>query len=91
VLLLPAAQAPGLLAAAVLLALAGFWVGGIFAFAGLHRVADTRAVVAPLYAADLVGAGLAAVVGGLLLLPILGLPAVAGGAALLALAGLLLV
>ena len=69
----------GLPATSVLLLAAGFLVGGLFAYASLRRVEDQAAVIAPLYAADLLGGCAGSLVGSLFLLPVLGLP----GAALL--------
>jgi hypothetical protein len=73
------------------LVLAGFLVAGLFAYASLRRVEDQHAAVSPLYAADLLGGCVGAVVGSLLLAPVLGFAATAAGVAGLALAALLLV
>lgn len=72
------------------LALAGFLVAGIFAYASLHGVKDQRRVISPLYAADLLGGAFAAVVGTFLAIPALGLAVTAGWTALVAAAAALL-
>jgi spermidine synthase len=61
----------------LLLVGAGAGTGALFGYASLSRVADQAGVVAPLYAADLAGGALGALVGTLLLLPLLGLSATA--------------
>lgn len=55
------------------LALAGFCVAGIFAYAGLKDARDQRRVVAPLYAADLIGGCMASILCSLVLAPLAGL------------------
>lgn len=72
------------------LAAAGFFVGGIFAYASLHGIEDQEAVVSPLYAADLAGGCVAAVAGTLVAIPALGLTASTAGTAALAAAAILL-
>jgi len=52
---------------------AGFLVSAAFAYACLAGVTDPRAVVAPLYAADLIGGCLGSLAGSLLLVPLAGL------------------
>jgi spermidine synthase len=56
-----------------LLTAAGFLVSGVFAFAGIHGVPDQKAVIAPLYAADLMGGCLGCLAGTFLLVPAVGL------------------
>jgi spermidine synthase len=75
---LPAGSPTGGLASTLLLLVgAGAGTGALFAYASLSRVADQAGVVAPLYAADLAGGALGALVGTLFLLPLLGLSATA--------------
>jgi spermidine synthase len=79
---------PTLAGASLMLVAVGALVGGGFAWASLCAGAGQRAAIAPLYAADLVGGAAGAVVGGLILIPVLGLTptaAIAGGLALVAL------
>jgi spermidine synthase len=86
--LLAASIAPTLGTASLMLAATGALVGAGFGWASLRAGADQRGAIAPLYAADLVGGGVGAVVGGVLLIPLLGLTTtmlVAGALALLAL------
>jgi hypothetical protein len=68
-----------------LLLITGWLVAGLFAYASLKSDQDQRTLVAPLYAADLVGGGLGTVAGTLLLIPTAGLAATAAGMAPLAL------
>ena len=63
----------GLLATAGLLLGAGFMVAAVFSYAALSTGGDRRAVIAPLYAADLAGGCLGSVAAGLVLVPVLGL------------------
>lgn len=63
----------GLVEILALLALTGFFVAAIFAFAGLHKAADQGKVVAPLYAADLLGGCIGSLVASLILVPTAGL------------------
>lgn len=63
----------GLVGAAALLLAAGAATGALFGWASLAGVSDAGSVVAPLYAADLMGGSLGALAGTLLLLPLLGL------------------
>ncbi len=58
---------------ALLLILTGIFVAGIFAYVSLDRVSDQSRVVAPLYAADLIGGCIGSLAGVLFLIPILGL------------------
>lgn len=68
-----------------LLLITGFLVAAAFAYASLEGVRDQRAVVAPIYAADLIGGCLGSLAGSLLLIPIAGLVATAAAMAPLAL------
>jgi spermidine synthase len=52
---------------------AGFLTGGLFAYASVRSVDRQEAVIAPLYAADLLGGCLGSAAGSLLLLPLLGM------------------
>jgi spermidine synthase len=81
----------GLLSTAVLLAAAGFLVGGLFAYAGLRGVREQKTVIGPLYAADLVGGCLGALCGSLILIPLLGLAGTLKGMILLAGLAILLI
>jgi hypothetical protein len=66
-------RSTGLMMTLGLLALTGFWVAGIFAFAGLREASDQRKVIAPLYSADLIGGCIASILASLALAPIAGL------------------
>ncbi len=57
----------------VLLALAGFFVAGVFAYASLRTPGDQREAIAPLYSADLIGGCLGSILTSLVLAPIAGL------------------
>ncbi len=63
----------GLFEVSVLLVLSGFFVGAVFAYASFRDVDDQRSIVAPLYAADLIGGCLGSILATLLLAPIAGL------------------
>ncbi len=80
-----------LAASALLLLAAGLLTGGLFAFASLRHVESQARVVAPLYAADLLGGCLASISGSLFLIPVLGLPATALLVGLLALLAMMIV
>ena len=58
---------------AALLVAAGFLVAGIIAYASLYGIRDQKQVIAPLYAADLLGGCLGSLLGSLVLIPFLGL------------------
>jgi spermidine synthase len=79
----------GISAAALLLC--GVFVAGLFAYASLRRVDDQRAVISPLYAADLIGGCLGSLAGSLFLIPVLGLGGTALAMALVAAAALVLI
>lgn len=83
--------AGGLFLTAGLLAATGFQVGGLFAYAGLCGVREQKKVIGPLYAADLIGGCLGAILGSLALIPILGLAGTLMGMILLAALALLLI
>jgi len=70
-----AAGAGGLVATSLLLGVCGFLVAAVFAHASLYREPNQRAVVSPLYSADLVGGCVGSLAAGLFLVPLLGLPA----------------
>ncbi|HVP38333.1 MAG TPA: hypothetical protein VMS93_04035, partial [Candidatus Saccharimonadales bacterium] len=80
-LLLRAGAAGGLAATAALLAACGFLVAAAFAYAVLRGAPEARAVVGPVYAADVLGGCLGSLAAGLVLIPMLGLPATALAAA----------
>lgn len=82
--LVAAGVAGGLLGVACLLALAGFFVAALFAYASVHQVGDQQAVISPLYAADLVGGCAGSLVATLFVIPMAGLAVTAGWAAVLA-------
>jgi hypothetical protein len=71
-------------------ALTASLVGGVFAWASLAGIEDQRGVIAPLYAADLMGGCLGALLGGLVLVPVVGLAWSAFVAALIAVMALAL-
>jgi spermidine synthase len=81
----------GLRSSGLLLLAAGLLTGAIFAFASLRRVESQAVVVAPLYAADLLGGFAGSIAGSLFLIPVLGLPASMLLVGLLAVLALLLV
>ncbi len=81
----------GLVPTAALLFAAGFFVAGLLAYAGLFGVRDQRKVIAPLYAADLIGGCLGSLLGSLFLIPVLGLDGTITAMLLLAALSLLLV
>jgi hypothetical protein len=64
----------GLLEILGLLALTGFFVAAIFAFASLRDAGNQKRIIAPLYASDLVGGCVGAVLASLVLAPLAGLP-----------------
>jgi spermidine synthase len=63
----------GLAEVSALLFFTGLLVAGIFAYAGFDGGADQRSLVAPLYAADLLGGCIGSVAATLLLIPVLGM------------------
>ena len=81
----------GLITMALLLAVTGFLVAGILAYAGLYGVRDQRTVIAPLYAADLLGGCLGSFLGSLVLIPLFGLDGATMGMILLAALSVLLI
>ena len=83
--------AGGLLLTAVMLAAAGFLVGGLFAYTGLRGIREQKNVIGPLYAADLIGGCLGALCGSLALIPLLGLAGTLKGMIILAALALLLI
>jgi spermidine synthase len=86
-----AGGASGRIGTGLLLAAAGACVGAAFAWAGGQGEVAPSVAVAPLYAADLVGGCLGALLGGLIFLPFSGLTASAGLASLAGLAMLFFV
>lgn len=78
---LSAGSPGGLPAASALLLALGFLVAAIVAHAALFRRPDPLHVVAPVYAADLLGGAAGSLLAGLVLIPILGLPGTAVAAA----------
>ena len=63
----------GLLLMACLLVFTGFFTGALFAYATLADATEGPSLISPLYAADLIGGGSGAILGGLLLIPATGL------------------
>jgi len=80
----------GLAQTSWLLAITGFLVAGIFAYASLHEIEDQKGVVSPLYSADLIGGCLGSLLGSLILIPLAGMDVTARGMLLLAASALLL-
>jgi spermidine synthase len=81
----------GLAPSAALLFAGGLLVAAAFACAVLRGTPDARAILGPVYAADLLGGGAGSLLAGLVTIPMLGLPATAALAALVAIAALALV
>jgi spermidine synthase len=75
---------------ALALGLAGFLVAGMFAYASLREIEDQKAVVSPLYAADLIGGSVAALAGSLFLIPMVGLAGTASAMLFVGYAAILL-
>jgi hypothetical protein len=89
--LLPAEFSGSLVVVSLMLFGAGFVVAGLFAYASLSGVTDQKAVVSPLYSADLLGGCAGALIAGLFLIPFWGLEVSTLVSVLMVLAGLLLV
>lgn len=70
--------------------IAGFLVAAAFGYASLETVHDQRAIVSPLYAADLIGGCLGSIASSLLLIPVAGLVATSAAMVPLALLSALL-
>ncbi len=81
----------GILPTATLLAVTGFLVSGVLVYASLFAIRDQQKVIAPLYAADLLGGCLGSLLGSLVLIPLFGLDGTAAGMALLAALAVLLI
>jgi hypothetical protein len=81
----------GLLQVFGLLALTGFLVAAIFAYAGLREGSDQKQIIGTLYSADLFGGCIASTLASLILIPIVGLALTAYWMAPLALLALLLI
>jgi spermidine synthase len=81
----------GLAQTSWLLAVAGFLVAGIFAYASLHEIEDQKNVISPLYSADLIGGCLGSLLGSLILIPLVGMDVTTWGMLLLAAFSILLV
>lgn len=73
------------------LAVAGFLVAGIFAFASLYGIREQKDVIPILYSTDLIGGCLGSLLGSLILIPVLGLDVTTQGMILLAAFSLLLI
>ena len=81
----------GLVQISCLLAIAGFLVAGIFAYASLHEIKDQKNVISSLYSADLIGGCLGSLLGSLILIPLAGMDVTTWGMLLLAAFSILLV
>jgi spermidine synthase len=81
----------GLAQTSWLLAVAGFLVAGIFAYASLHEIEDQKKVISSLYSADLFGGCLGSLLSSLVLIPLVGMDVTTRGMLLLAALSLLLV
>jgi hypothetical protein len=81
----------GLVQISCLLAITGFLVAGIFAYASLYGIQDQKIIISPLYSADLIGGCLGSLIGSLILIPVLGMDATTKGMLLLSFFSLLLV
>jgi hypothetical protein len=81
----------GLVEISCLLAIAGFLVAGIFAYASLHEIEDQKNVISPLYSADLIGGCLGSFIASLILIPLVGMDVTTWGMLLLAAFSILLV
>jgi len=81
----------GLTQTSWLLAVAGFLVAGIFAYASLYEIEEQKSVISPLYSADLIGGCLGSILGSLILIPLAGLDVTTRGMLLLAAFSLLLI
>lgn len=88
VTLVAAASLPG---TALTLASAGALVAALFAYASLRNVTDQSSAIGPLYAADLAGGAVGAVLGSLVLIPLAGLATSSLAVALLSALALVLV
>lgn len=83
--------AAGLMQVSFLLLTTGFFVSGIFAYASLYEIDHQQEVVAPLYAADLIGGCIGSLLGSLFLIPLLGMDSTIWAMLVFAAASLLLV
>ncbi|MGB5217133.1 MAG: hypothetical protein WBN66_02425 [Smithella sp.] len=81
----------GLPQISLLLAVTGFLVAGIFAYASLYEIDDQQKVISPLYAADLIGGCIGSLLGSLFLIPLMGMDATTWAMLVFAAASLLLV
>jgi spermidine synthase len=90
-ILIASGRGAGLLPIFALLALTGFLVAAIFAFAGLRFAGDQNQIIGTLYSADLLGGCMASILASLALVPIAGMELTAFWTAPLALLALLLI
>jgi spermidine synthase len=74
-----------------LLAAAGFFVAGVFAYASLRGAPDQEKAISPLYAVDLFGGCLGSVAASLFMVPLIGMDITAAAMVILSLAAMLLV
>jgi len=80
----------GLVEISCFLAVTGFLVAGIFAYASLHENDDQKNVISSLYSADLIGGCLGILLGSLILIPLAGMDVTTWGVLLLAAFSILL-
>jgi len=80
----------GLWLTGLLLTATGFIVSGIFAYASLYEIDDQRAIISPLYAADLIGGCLGSVLVSLIFIPLAGMDTTMWGMLLLSVYAFLL-
>jgi spermidine synthase len=90
-ILIASGRGAGLLQIFVLLALTGFLVAALFAFAGLRFGGNQKQIIGTLYAADLLGGCMASILASLALAPLAGLELTAFWTSPLALLALLLI
>jgi spermidine synthase len=81
----------GLIPTSLLLAAAGFFVAGLFAYVSLYEIQDQKRLISSLYAADLIGGCAGSLLAGLILIPVAGLDITLRAMAVLAAFSFLLV
>lgn len=83
--------AAGLFAISCLLGASGFAVGGVFAYSSIHDVENPKAMISPLYSADLIGGCVGCLLGSLIFIPVAGMDVTAWGLFIIAALSVLLV
>lgn len=63
----------GLFQISVFMAITGYLVAGIFAYASIYGIEDQQKIISPLYAADLIGGCIGSLLGSLILIPLAGM------------------